>query len=410
MINDNDEPENKIQIEVTEAKEDLTKSKSRAKSRAKSRPTSRAKSRTTSSAAGNGIPVITTYKQPKGSNLQTSLSASLSNSVSQACKKGDLEALKACVQDVSSREAVDMLNWTDRNASTPLYHCAWRGDVECIEWMVHHGADIHWANFRDNYPMDMAIETFSTEAVAKFIELGAEITMEHWEDVQERMLRRLRNMTPAPTKKELKKKVAEMAKILDLGMVKQRRPPKHTDQMKGWAGHCGFVKKNAEAQAATDPDVNSKYLKQNVNKKDLTGRRNSHDVLSLGANEDGMADQSIYGEDDPRYHNPRFLPDAYKHKLHWIFDDVDTSEPKFLITKAEVIAMNARLEVNTRASQWESDAVEFMDYVDEDGSGEVSLLEWFNAWEKLVVKDGLAALDEFIDEYAATVGFKGQVI
>lgn len=398
----------KTQLEVTEVKEDPT---SRPTSRAKSRAKSRA-SRPTSSAAGKAVPVITTYAKPQNSNLQQSLSASLSNSVSQACKKGDLEALKACVEGVGSRELIDMLNWTDRNGSTPLYHAAWRGDVKVIEWMVHHGADIHWANFRDNYPMDMAIETFSTEAVAKFIELGGEITEEYWEEVKERMLRRLKNMTPKPTKAELKKKVKEMHKILKPGMVEQRRPPKHSDQMKGWAGHCGFVKKNAKSKDAEDLGVSSskKYLKNGQNKKDYTSRRNSMDTLGVDKFEDGMADQSIYDEDDPRYHNPKFLPDEYKTKLHWIFDDVDTSEPKFLITMDEVKAMNARLEKDTRSSQHAADAKEFMDYVDEDGSGEVSLLEWFNAWEKLVVKDGLSSLDEFIDEYAETVGFNGQCI
>jgi ankyrin repeat protein len=167
---------------------DATKAvKARApQSRSVSRASKQApQSRSVSRASKEAKPKIHVDATP--SNLAQSLSAHLSNSVVMAVKKGDLEALKKCVEGHSSFDVISMLNWTDRNGSTPIFHCAWSGRAEMIDWMIHHYADPHWANFRKNYPIDMSIETMSVDAIKVFLEHGAEITKEKWIEIKPRM-------------------------------------------------------------------------------------------------------------------------------------------------------------------------------------------------------------------------------
>jgi hypothetical protein len=97
--------------------------------------------------------------------------------------------------------------------------------------------------------------------------------------------------------------------------------------------------------------------------------------------------------------------------LNWVFDDCDVDNT-LTLTWDDIKMMNSRLEPCTDTDEkkkeeavkgWEQDATEFMEVVDKDGSGLVTLLEWFNAWERLIQNEGLEPLDSFLNEYASAI-------
>lgn len=314
---------------------------------------------------------------PAASNLATSLSASLTNSVCRHCKRGDIKGLAEELKLVPSiSDSIRILNYTDRNGSTPLFHCAWKGDVGMINFMIDHGADAHWANFRKNFPIDMAIETNSYDAVKAFIAQGAEITKEHWNEkggVKERLKKR-----NGVTKED----VQNMYSLLKTCMVGERRPPSHSAEQKADCGNVGFSK-----QATTS----------------VTDGQLGHAVID--DEDDGMPDQ----HSDEAERNMKYLPDEYKDKLWLIFDDCDIDKNKSLDFD-EVFQMNKRLEPDTAEEECAMDAKDFMEYVDGDDGGSVTIKEWTDAWERLVTNEGLGPLNSFILSYKEAIGFKGHTV
>jgi len=285
-------------------------------------------------------------------------------------------------------DIIKMLNYTDRNGSTPLFHCAWRGDVDVINFMLDHGADAHWPNFRKNYPIDMAIETNSTMAVQCFLDHGAEITLAQWKQVKQRLSKR-NGVTAEDVRamERLLKKKGEDGTYLY--MKDARRPPAHSAEQKADCGNVGFAK---QTDIAATP-----HLKDN----DAFGKV----AIDQASDDDGMPDQ----HSDEAERNMKYLPDEYKYKLWKIFNDCDT-DSDFSLTADEVCAMNKRLEPDTPIASCRADAEDFMKYVDGDDSTSVTILEWTKAWEKLVTSEGLQPLREFIEAYVLAIGELGQTV
>jgi len=327
-------------------------------------------------------------------NLATSLSSALTNSVCMYCKRGDLESLRGELAKTKNAngivDVIKMLNYTDRNGSTPLFHCAWKGDVKMINFMIDHGADPHWPNFRKNYPLDMAIETNSIKAVEAFLEHGAEITLDHWKDVKTRLGKR-NGVTKDHVRamERLLKRRGEDG--IPLYMKDRRRPPAHSAEQKSDCGNVGFSKKSV----SSTPEL----------AKGAAGNAFGQVGVENPEDDDGMPDQhSDFAEKHMQY-----LPDEYKYKLWAIFNDCDI-DSDLSLTVEEVASMNERLEPDTAKESCRSDAEDFMAYVDGDKSTGVSINEWTKAWERLVMNEGLSPLTEFIESYVAAIGDFGATV
>ena len=90
--------------------------------------------------------------------------------VLSACALDDLDRMREC-----AREQPDIALFMGEMNATPLHWAARAGSIQCMEWLLKHGADTDAMTTTQRTPLHLAAENGATDAIGLLSERGAEL-------------------------------------------------------------------------------------------------------------------------------------------------------------------------------------------------------------------------------------------